>query len=61
MVVAIANLRWNVFDSIKLSQIGSFHKFLVSATESFFSFDIIEIYNDVFFRLLMRCGYDGGS
>ena len=48
VVIALANLCWSVFISVKLSQIGSFHYFLVLATESFFSFDIFEIYNDVF-------------
>ena len=48
MVVALANLRWSVFVSIKLSQIGSFHKLLVLATECFFSFDIFEIHSDAF-------------
>ena len=48
VVVAQVNLRWSVFVSIKLSQIGSFHELLVLATEFFFSFDIFEIQNDVF-------------
>ena len=48
MVVAQVNLRWSVFVSIKLSQIGSFHELLVSATECFFSFDIFEIHSDAF-------------
>ena len=48
MIVALANLRWSVFVSIKLSQIGSFHKLLVLATECFFSFDIFEIHSDAF-------------
>ena len=47
-VVALANLRWCVFVSTKLSQIGSFHKLLVLATECFFSFDIFEIHSDAF-------------
>ena len=46
--VAIANWRWSVFVSIKLSQIGSFHLLLVLATECFFSFDIFEIPSDAF-------------
>ena len=48
VVVALANLRCSVFVLIKLSQIGSFHKILVLATECFFSFDIFEIHNDAF-------------
>ena len=46
--VAMANLRWSDFVSIKLSQIGSFHYLLVLATECFFSFDIFEILRDAF-------------
>ena len=45
-IVALANSRWSVFFSIKLSQIGSFHLLLVLATECFFSFDIFEIPSD---------------
>ena len=48
VVVAEVNLRWSVFISIKLSQIGSFHELLVLATECFFSFDIFEIDSDAF-------------
>ena len=48
VIVALANLRWSVFDWIKLSEIGSFHELLVLATESFFSFDISEIHSDPF-------------
>ena len=48
VVVALANLQWSVFVSIKLSQIGNFHELLVLATECFFSFAIIEIESDVF-------------
>ena len=48
VVVALANLRWVVFVSIKLSQIGSFHELLVLATECFYSFDIFEIHSDAF-------------
>ena len=47
-IVALANSRWSVFSSIKLSQIGSFHLILVLATECFFSFDIFEIPSDAF-------------
>ena len=47
-IVARAILRWSVFFSIKLSQIGSFHLLLVLATECFFSFDIFEIPSDAF-------------
>ena len=47
-IVALANSRWSVFVSIKLSQIGSFHLLLVLATECFFSFDIFEITSDAF-------------
>ena len=47
-IVALANLRWSDFVSIKLSQIGSFHYLLVLATECFFSFDIFEIPRDAF-------------
>ena len=47
-IVAMANLRWSDFVSIKLSQIGSFHYLLVLATECFFSFDIFEILRDAF-------------
>ena len=61
VVVALANLRWSVFVSKKLSQIGSFHDLLVLATECFFTFDIFEVRNDVFFGLLMRCGFADGS
>ena len=56
VVVAPVNLRWSVFVSIKLSQIGRFHELLVLATEGFLSFDIFEIQSDVFFGLLMNCG-----
>ena len=45
---ALANSRWSVFVSIKLSQIGSFHLLLVLTTEFFFSFDIFEIPSDAF-------------
>ena len=48
VVVAQVNLRWSVFVSIKLSQIGSFHELLVLATECFFSFDIFEKHSDAF-------------
>ena len=48
VVVAQVNLRWSVFVSIKLSQIGSFHELLVLATECFFSFYIFEIQSDIF-------------
>ena len=48
VIVALANLRWSDFVSIKLSQIGSFHYPLVLATECFFSFDIFEIPRDAF-------------
>ena len=48
VVVALANLRWVVFVSIKLSQIGSFHELLVLATECFYSFDIFKIHSDAF-------------
>ena len=61
VVVAQVNLRWSVFVSIKLSQIGSFHELLVLATECFFSFDIFEIQSAVFFGLLMLCGFAEGS
>ena len=61
VVVAQVNLSWSVFVSIKLSKIGSFHERLVLATECFFSFDIFEIQNDIFFGLLMRCGFAEGS
>ena len=47
-IVALANLRWSDFVSIKLSQIGSFHYLLVLATECFFSFDIFEKPRDAF-------------
>ena len=47
-IVALANSRWSVFFSIKLSQIGSFLLLLVLATECFFSFDIFEIPSDAF-------------
>ena len=47
-IVALANSRWSVFVSIKLSQIGSFHLLLVLATECFLSFDIFEIPSDAF-------------
>ena len=47
-IVALANLRWSDFVSIKLSQIGSFHYLLVLATECFFSFDIFEVHRDAF-------------
>ena len=46
--VALANLRWSDFVSIKLSQIGSFHYLLFLATECFFSFDIFAIPRDAF-------------
>ena len=49
VVIEQVSLRWSVFVSIKLSQIGSFHELLVLATECFFSFGIIEIQSDVFF------------
>ena len=61
VVVALVNLRWTVFVSIKMSQIGSFHELLVLATECFFSFDIFEIRSDAFFGLLARCRYAIGS
>ena len=61
VVVAQVKLCWSVFVSIKLSQIGSFHELLVLATECFFNFDIFETQSDVFFGLLMRCGFDEGS
>ena len=61
VVVAPVNLRWSVFVSIKLSQIGRFHELLVLATEGFLSFDIFEKQSNVFFGLLMRCGYAEGS
>ena len=48
VVIAQVSLRWSVFVSIKLIQIGSFHELLVLATEFFFSFDIFEIQSDVF-------------
>ena len=48
VVVAQVILRWSVFVSIKLSQIGSFHELLVLATECFFSFDIFEKHSDAF-------------
>ena len=48
VVIALANLSWSVSISIKLSQIGSYHKLLVLATECFFSFDILEIHSDAF-------------
>ena len=48
VVVAQLNLRWSVFVSKKLSQIGSFHELLVLATECFFSFDIFEKNSDAF-------------
>ena len=47
-IVALANSRWSVFVSIKLSQIGNFHLLLVLATECFFSFEIFEISSDPF-------------
>ena len=47
-IVALANLRWSDFVSIKLSQIGRFLYLLVLATESFFSLDIFEIPRDAF-------------
>ena len=47
VAVAKANLRWSVFVSIKLSQVGSFYKLLDLATEYFFSFDVFEIQSDV--------------
>ena len=47
-IVALANLRWSDFVSIKLSQIGRFHYLLFLATECFFSFDIFEIPRDAF-------------
>ena len=47
-IVALANLRWSDFVSIKLSQIGRFLYLLVLATECFFSFDIFEIPRDAF-------------
>ena len=46
--VALANLRWSDFVSIKLSQFGSFHYLLFLATKCFFSFDIFEIPRDAF-------------
>ena len=48
VVVAQVNLRSKFFVSLKLSQIGSFHKLLGLATECFFNFDIFEIYSDPF-------------
>ena len=48
VVVAPVILRWNVFVSIKLSQIGRFHELLVLATEGFLSFDIFKIQSDLF-------------
>ena len=47
-IVALANSRWSVIFSIKLSQIGSFHLLLVLATECFFSFDVFELPSDAF-------------
>ena len=47
-IVALANLRWSDFVSVKLSQIGSFHYLLFLATECFFSFDIFTIPRDAF-------------
>ena len=47
-IVELANSRWSVFVSIKLSQIGSFHLLLVLATECFFSFDNFEMTSDAF-------------
>ena len=47
-IVALANSRWSVFVSIKLSQIGSFHYLLFLATDCFFNFDIFEIPRDAF-------------
>ena len=47
-IVALANSRWSVFVSIKLSQIGSFHLILVLAFECFFNFDIFEMPSDAF-------------
>ena len=61
VVVALANLSRSVFVSIKLSQIGSFHKLLALATECFISFDIFEIHSDVFFGFIMRCASADGS
>ena len=55
MVVELANLRWNVFVSIKLPQVGSFHELLVLATKGFFSFDIFEIHSDIFW-IVLCCG-----
>ena len=60
-IVALANSRWSVFFSIKLSQISTFHLLLVLATECFFSFDIFEIPSDAFSGVLMRCGHADGS
>ena len=48
VVVAQVSLRWSVFVSIKLSQIGSFQELLVLATECFFNFHIFEIHSDIF-------------
>ena len=48
VAVALVNLRWKDFVSIKLSQIVSFHKLLVLAFECFFSFDNVEIHSDNF-------------
>ena len=49
------------FVSIKLAKIGSFHELLVLSTECFLSYDIFEIQSDVFFGLLMRCGFAEAS
>ena len=48
VAVALVNLRWKDFVSLKLSQNVSFHKLLVLATECFFSFDNVEIHSDAF-------------
>ena len=47
-IVALANLRWSDFVSIKLSQIGSFHYLLFLATECFFNFDMFQTPRDAF-------------
>ena len=56
VAVALVNFSLERFVSIKLSQIGSFHKLLVLATECFFNFDIFEIYSDAF--LVWYCVVD---
>ena len=59
-IVELANSRWSVFVSIKLSQIGSFHllwSWLLNVSSVLTSLK----YPATFFGVLMRCGRVDGS